>query len=109
MTQRRSVTSMNVAAPLTRCNGKIVFLDKDGAEVEAGSPDAVSVRTTGFSLLKNGDFRIAATFHHPCPPKPSRRRCRTRGGVLPQANPRPASSDDDEVVADEIPRVSGRP
>ena len=75
------------------------FIDAHDAEVSPGSPDAVTVRLAGFELLRNGDFRIASTWTHPSPPPPEKRRCKTRNGVLPEANPRPASSDDDAVVA----------
>ena len=77
----------------------MTFIDAHGAEVPPGSSDAVTVRTEGFTLLRNGAFKIAATYHHPNPPPVSKRRCKTRGGKLPAANTRPASSDDDEAVA----------
>ena len=87
----------NVASPLAQSKGEIVFLDAAGNEVQAGGPNVASVRTEGFELLRNGDFRVVATYH-PNPPPPEKRRCKTKGGRLP-ANPRPASSDDDEAVA----------
>ena len=90
----------NLDIPLALSKGKIVCLDAAGVEVAPGSPNAVTVRTEGFALLRNGAFKIVATFHHPNPPPVSKRRCKTKGGKLPAANPpRPASSDDDEVVA----------
>jgi hypothetical protein len=89
----------NLATALARSKGEIVFLNADGAEVAAGSSDVVTVRLEGFELLRNGAFRVVATFHHPNPPPVSKRRCKTKGGRLPPGNPRPASSDDDEAVA----------
>jgi hypothetical protein len=75
------------------------FIDAHGAEVPPGSPNAVTVRTEDFELIRNGAFRIVATHRHPDPPPPEKRRCKTKGGRLPPGNPRPASSDDDEAVA----------
>ena len=77
----------DIASPLARSKGKIVFLNADGVEVPAGSPDAVTVRTEGFELLRNGAFKIAATYHHPNPPPPSKRRCKTINGKLPRRTP----------------------
>jgi hypothetical protein len=77
----------NVATAITRSKGKFVCLDADGNEVAAGSPDAVTVRTTGFTLLQNGDFKVGTPFPHPNPPPPDRRRCKTKGGKLPEPAP----------------------
>jgi hypothetical protein len=64
-----------------------------------GVADVVALGTEGMELLQNGYFRVVATYQHPNPPPVSKRRCKTRNGELPLANPRPTSSGDDEAVA----------
>jgi hypothetical protein len=77
----------NLAMPLAHSKGKIVSID------------AVTLQTTGFTLLRNGSWRVVNVWSHPSPPPVSKRRCKTISGKLPAVNPRPASSDDDESVA----------
>jgi hypothetical protein len=78
---------LDVANSLARNKGKIVSID------------AATVQTEGFTLLRNGSWKVVNVWSHPSPPPVSKRRCKTINGKLPAANPRPASSDDDEAVA----------
>lgn len=58
---------MTIIPPCQPCK-KIVFLNASGAEVQAGSADAVTVRTEGMELLRNGTFLVQ--LYHPEPPAP---------------------------------------
>jgi len=83
-------------APGALTHKRIVILDADGVEIPPGSAYVFAARTLGMSLLRNGTFRVVATYHHPNPPPPEKRRCKTINGKL--AAKRAPLPDDDQAA-----------